>query len=374
MGQPCSLRSSASWGAAEWASVQAWGSAPPDDVFHLLHWRVDFSAKEFHPFIDGVEFPPQVAGRDERDWDQSRTSGVMKIRIGGTVKVATDSFDGLIAHVAIFSGLLSDGRIKAHFAGRLGDMGAETFDVRIANMLTGVGWGGGTLLDTTSAITLTAITDTDSTVLAELRRAAASEGGSVFVGKDGRVVARARHYQSLNNSASKITFNTNFDTFEAEADTDVLFNIISATLSSGPVLRAEDETSKDKYGPVNLPLTLIDLSEAQGSDLILEKLARFKDPNFRTEELSFNPETSAAALWPQLRDHNLGDRITLAATPPGGAGALAVDLYLEQIEVQGDQSNIKATYQLSPAANDQFWILGDAKLSLLGETTRLAAS
>lgn len=348
------------------------GNAFFDQTFVADTWvhavaTVDFSEKRITGYINGT-----LAGSFVLDlWDQSRSTGEMEVKIAETGG-GLGNFDGLISHVAIYPTLLSSGRIKAHYAARVGNFAAESFDTRIGNILAAVGWGGGNLLDT-SSISLTTISDLDSTVLAALRRAAAAEGGSVYIGPDGRVIGRGRHYTSLQQHTAAFTYATNFASFEAESDNDFLYNIISATLADGTIIRAEDDTSKNSFGPSNLQIDKVDLSQADAADLVLEQLSRFKDPKFRTEKISFTPETDAANLWPEVRDRDLLDRITLAATPPGGGSALAIDLHIEHIGYRGTPSELTIDYRLSPASQDQFWILGNANLSLLGTTTILAA-
>ncbi len=231
-------------GPAEWESIHAWNFRGLDDEWTFAAFKVEFATKRITAIINGIEYHTEIAD----DWDQARSTGVMKLRIGGDVKSSDYSFDGRIAHALIFPTLLPNGRIKALYAAKISTMVSEVFDVRMANILAAIEWGGGSLLSDRSTTALTAITDTDSTVLAQLRRAAQSEGGSVLVGKDGRILGRDRHWQSLESGVSSFAFDTNFIDFSGEADNDRLFNVVSLTTAADELVRAENQDSKDQFG------------------------------------------------------------------------------------------------------------------------------
>jgi len=90
------------------------------------------------------------------------------------------------------------------------------------------------------------------------------------------------------------------------------------------------------------------------------------------EAITFNPDSDAATLWPEVRDRDIGHRVTMAATPPGGAGALSIELFIERITVTGNLKGVTVEFQLYPAGATAFWIMDDPLASLMGETTVLA--
>ena len=333
-----------------------------EDTWHYVVVTVDISAKTFTPYADGVLGGPVVLS----GWDQTRTTGTMSIKIAEATGLS--NFDGLLAQVWIDAGLIPRGRIQTHYHALYGPFDAETYDARVGTIMSELGWGGGTLLDA-STTTLTAVTNTRSSALAAIRRAELSESASVFVGKEGRLRGHARHYGILKQPDSIFTHATNFSTFLPGSDVDRLYNQVTLTLSDGTVITAENAASRTSYGASSLSRSKIDLGEVLGAAYADEFLTRFKDPAFRAETLTYHPDTDAANLWAELRDREIGDRITLAATPPGGAGALSIEMFIERIGVAGSLSDTRVTYQLSPASASNFWVLDHATLSVLGTST-----
>ncbi len=322
---------------------------------------VDFSAKSMTAYIDGVATGSFILDK----WDQTRTAGTMTVKIAETTSSTVANFDGLISQVAIYNKILSPGRIAAHAEAAAHAFAAATYDTRIGSTLTAVEWGGGSDLRAGQS-TLTALTDSDSSVLVALRRAAQSEDGEVLMGRDGRVVGRDRFSRELQTS-SNFTFKENFQKVQLGMDDTLIFNQVKIATATAGTLRASDKTSQTSFGPRLFSRTNLDISADDASDMALAIVARFKNPELRIEKIFVRPEGSPATLWPQFRDRDIGDLITFVVEPPPKTGnAINTDLYIERISATVTPETVDIVLQCSPANRQALWILDVSKLN---ETT-----
>lgn len=283
----------------------------------------------------------------------------------------------------------------------------ELSGARVNRVLDAVGWTTGTSwvldsatnsqLDSTTVLSPTegdrAVMGGQTTVQAEtleeanaldhLHEVALAENGLLFVAKGGALAFHERHYRLKPvNTTSKATFGDDlsempFVDFELAYDDRDLYNEIRCTRQGGTTQTAEDATSKLEYFERTLTEDgLLAATDAEMADRANWLLSRRKDPAWRVESITLDPEGDDA-LWPVVLGLELGDRITVNRRPDGG-DLIGGDYHVEHIAW-----NISATFRwrvtlrLSPADPTTYWHVSDgsdeyAPYAVLGVTTVLA--
>jgi hypothetical protein len=130
-------------------------------------------------------------------------------------------------------------------------------------------------------------------------------------------------------------------------------------------VKAEDSTSQTAYGirelRVNVPWQQ-GINIAQ--DLADAWCQFYKDPNKSCR-------VTMEANYPTSIERELGDKITFTAA----LYDISAELYrLGKIQIESMDENLeglRVTWWLEPADDQQWWKLGDAGFSELGDTTRL---
>ena len=205
-----------------------------------------------------------------------------------------------------------------------------------------------------------------------------SENGLLIGEPDGTVSFQGRHWRMLNSASSSGTFGESVGqipyTDDATYDDDDarIANIVSVTPTGGTAVVVEDATSQGDYFERRLNRTLETSSVSVATDAANFLLARYKDPSPRIPTLSVSllaAKLKSAALVPVLLAAGNSDRFTWKRA---AASPISDDVYVEQIaETVTPGSDWQMTFQLSPAADESGWVLGDSVLGVLGETTRL---
>jgi hypothetical protein len=110
-----------------------------------------------------------------------------------------------------------------------------------------------------------------------------------------------------------------------------------------------DAASISRYGKRPQSLTGLPVTTDSVAELTsVAMLAKYKDPMERITQLSFNTLDSNVAL--QLFRRDLMDKIRVLRTPPGGGARIQQDLYIQKIDVSGDNSGApwSITWGVSP--------------------------
>lgn len=210
------------------------------------------------------------------------------------------------------------------------------------------------------------------------------ESGLVFIAGDGKITFQDRHWRLTNSLTSVATYTDAtggalpwYRTTKTFDDQNI-WNEIRVTRTGGVEQVASDSASKAAYFTRTLPRNLPILTDAEALRLAQWLLAIYKDPLFRFTSVTLDG-LSDDALWPHMLGRILSERVTIVETPPGGAGTITQECYIEgvahTVTADDDGAKWRTTFQLSPAATGAanfFWVLNDPVLSILGSTTRLA--
>ena len=97
----------------------------------------------------------------------------------------------------------------------------------------------------------------------------------------------------------------------------------------------------------------------------------YKDPQYRITSLVLDPEYDTGQVYPHLLGRELGDVVTVRATPLGGGSRIEQISFIEGIALDWTAAGgvWAGTWQLSQADTNSYWLL---KQSALNVNTALA--
>lgn len=216
--------------------------------------------------------------------------------------------------------------------GEPGAFPAQTTDERVNAVADAMGWPASLRSIGAGASILDAYTFPSGgtqSVLGHLQAVTGESGeqGFLFIDAAGRLVFLGRHAQYLPpyDAAELVLVDDHQDgavTYQGETnsyDADLIFNKFSGSRQGGATLWVEDEASRDDF----LSRKHSDISSTVASDaellaLLQFRLRQFAQPMARIETLTVMPGNSTEALA-ALLSLELGDRVTIEETPPGGS-------------------------------------------------------
>jgi len=181
----------------------------------------------------------------------------------------------------------------------------------------------------------------------ELRDAERAEmpDGLLFVNKSGAITLLAADHRS---SSPYNTVQATFDDDGTDlpyADLTVdyseafLFNDWNVTREGrvGVLQNAQDATSLSRYKKRSQSITDVPVTtNAQASTIGSALLAKYKDPFQRVTTLAL--DASIPDVTEAVFRRDLGDRIRVFRTPPGGGSRIDQTLFIQKIQIDGDNS------------------------------------
>ncbi|RJQ04815.1 MAG: hypothetical protein C4551_10065 [Bacillota bacterium] len=276
----------------------------------------------------------------------------------------------------------------------LDDIGWTTGDAWVLDSLSNSQLGTSTILAPTSgdryvmlgkttvqAQTFTASDKVDA--LAHLQDVEKAEYGQLFMGREGALYFRDRHYLLRpDHQTPKAIFGDGggdelpYVDFEPSYDDSELYNEVVCQRKNGAAQTASDGASKFDHFARTLPDTdLLAASDSEMADRANWLLARRKDPQWRIKTIVLDPEGDDR-LWPIVLGTEIGDRYTIRRRPGGGA-LIEADYEVQCIEVLiSEEFRWQFIWTLWPSDPTKYWHVtnGDdefAPYAVLGETTVL---
>ena len=249
---------------------------------------------------------------------------------------------------------------------------AEDSGARVSSVLASDAdlWSGTTDIDTGDS-TLTAGTATGN-VLAYLRQVAQSEGGFLFVSRDGKLTFRNRNNPAQNPDGLTLsdaggTACTPYTSIRRNAGVEDLYNVISGTVGETE-LSASDQDSIDDYGVRDLELGDLFLSASDAQDRLDYELAKRSRPLTRVFAVEVDQLSTPSGCTKTL-DHELGEAVTVVFTPPGVAQQTetAVVIAIEHLFTVGQ--SWRTVFGMIPRDGSPFLILDDVTYGLLDTGT-----
>lgn len=207
-----------------------------------------------------------------------------------------------------------------------------------------------------------------------------SEFGELYVAADGTMTFRDRTAVSSETRTitSQATFGDgggselpfydvtlSYDTKRIRNDIAVVYN------EAGDTAYASDSISISKYGRMQYQVQVSINDDSTPQRLAALLLMIYKDPQVRIDTLVLKPRRNPTLLWPQALGRELGDRVTVKVTPPGGGSRISSDVFLRGIHHDvasaGDDWTTTFTFQ-SAATFTGYFIIGTSQI---GSTTDL---
>jgi hypothetical protein len=279
--------------------------------------------------------------------------------LGATSGPDTQYFD----EIAFYRRGLSAARIWAHYeAGRLRGFPTQRTDLRIGAVLDAVGSHAprnlqiGGLTNGERDIIPTFMEGQPA--LDELLNAMKAESvdAMFFVAGDGTVTFLPTTQRNVNPyDTVQATFGDAGGSELPYVDLDLdysdafLANEWNVTRDGGLVQTRSDATSIARYGRRPQSLTgLPVVSDADADNIAVAMLAKYKDPYTRVTSLTL--DTSVPSVTEAVFRLDLGDRIRVLRTPPGGGARVDQTLFVQKISDAGanDQKPWSITLGVSP--------------------------
>ena len=251
----------------------------------------------------------------------------------------------------------------------------ELSSVRIGNILDEIGWSSSKRDIATGVLDVQAVTQ-DQDALTALRITAQSEGGEIFMAKDGDVKFNNRRTLLLNQTSAG-TFGVGvgeipYNDVALNFDNTLLRNDWRITRVGGTEQTAQDTTSITKYGSRIVKRTgQLQVSDADALSVAQQLEAKFGDVGERVDSMVFSPKSNTI-IWTHALGAELFDRY-IAKIPVPNGDTVQTNVNIQRIAHKIDAKNKTWTWTIntSPANELGAWLIGISGNSELDLTTRL---
>lgn len=207
-----------------------------------------------------------------------------------------------------------------------------------------------------------------------LQRAAASEGGALFISRDGNLTFRQRDHVATNRLTLSDDGDAGAIEYEALDQTfgvDTVKNRIRLAGTTGNIQSATDEDSQAAYKIVR---TLERLDQMNSDDDEVQRQADFLLQRFHRPEKRFRRATVEANLQTEARQAELAqldlfDRIVVERTPPGGGDQIVQGAVVEGLtwRLSPVLQTARVDIDLSAGPNRVPFILDDPNFGVLDQ-------
>jgi hypothetical protein len=201
-------------------------------------------------------------------------------------------------------------------------------------------------------------TDLSANAVEELKLTTDSEGGGLYVGKDGAVVfedstalvenARSNTPQAVyGDGPGELPYSD----VQPAYDGDLLVNIASWSRTGGTTQTATDEISRALYRDKRdtSKTNLMCSTDAQVATLAQFFVQRFSKPEDRIASVTIKPRNNPIALFPAVLSREVRDLVRARRRPPGGI-TITRDCHIAGIAHEIDGENWVTTFTLWSAS------------------------
>ena len=343
--------------------------------YHVVFAKPDNTLANSRLYVNGVAYAPSaVTG----GW--APLTGAFALQIG--VVDAGEFYGGVVDEVAIYNYALTAQQVADHYAAGAGVFYAQNTGARINSVLNVAGWPAADRSLGVGDTTIQAGTLTNSSALDHIQNCMDAENGLFFM--TGAGVAKF-----VNRGARLMPpYTVSQGTFGDGGELELLYvdialdysdlqlwNDIRYTRFGGTVQLASDTASQTRYYARTLVKDGL-LANTDNETLQAAQWARdrFRNPALRVQRVIFDGEADPDDLYPHLFGRELGDRVTVRKTPPGGGARIEQVGHIEQIDHEFIAlGGLWVTaWQMSPADLQLYWILEHATQGILGSTTVLS--
>jgi hypothetical protein len=264
----------------------------------------------------------------------------------------------------------------------------EFSGTRINRVLDDIGWPTSDRVIRTGRTAIQAGVYENVNSLEHMDKVRETENGNLFIDELGRVVFHDRHYSIIQQAVPKYIFGNTpgggpdnevpYTSIGFSQDFTLVRNDINGERVGGATGEASDADSIKKVSRRTFTrsgqLFTTDIEANSAASWIL---GLYKDPSYRIKTVSVRPRGSDLSpwcdLWAVALGLKIGDRITVRHRRPNKPTLLfEADAIISAIEHSYDMEDWTTTFELIPAAQTDYWVLGSPTLSRLGRTTRVA--
>lgn len=294
------------------------------------------------------------------------------VAIGGTGGGvgAGNLWKGDISEIVVYPTALTASQVQTLYAAQFEAFQTQLTSERINYVLAESDFLGApiTTVDLETGLTVMSgiNSPTDVTALEAIQQATDTERGWFYIAADGSPTFRNRHYRTLQQTTPIATVDeSDYDFVQAGVDEELLANDIQVG-TPDVTFQARDDASIDEFGRRTLEFTIYPEDQNEGYDYAFYLLSQFANPETRISSLDF--KVVEVSPLDTLLAAELGNRYNIEV--PLSGDDLDLDTYLEKIthDISLDKQ-WTTQWQLSPASSDQFWLMGVAGFSEVGETT-----
>ena len=283
-------------------------------------------------------------------------------------------FTGSIQDFAVWNSRLSSTTISDLYKAGAGTYAAGTrTDERITLLSNLANWmSDGTDLGTGNS-TVLGVQVNGKGLLDALKEVETAEQGRLFMSIDGKIKFVNRNAEGSGNFVtSQATFSDNptagqlaYQDIVLTYDDRYIFNEIRVTQPGGSSYVATDSSSQGKYFKQTLSLdNFIADDPYYLVNTAIYRLAQYKDPQMRIDELTINPrrnrtyQTTCVTL-------DIGDRITVNRTPQNVGSAISKTLIIEGVKHTITRDSWVTIFNTSPTLQNAPFVLDSATLGVL---------
>ena len=178
------------------------------------------------------------------------------------------------------------------------------------------------------------ITDDAPFIAPELRKVAASEGGPLFVSKNGTLTMfnQQQQFTQTKSIVSQVTYGDGGTdmgtTLQLSPDGDSMRNVVNVSMSQGGVYNQQNPTSVNAYGDASMSIDtqVLTLANAQSLANIATGWGGQVYPRLSPVDVVLD----AANIWKPTLDLELMERITVKVKPPTG-NVITVPMLVQSI-------------------------------------------
>jgi Concanavalin A-like lectin/glucanases superfamily len=313
-----------------------------------------------HLFINGVEVATSGGGA----WSpafvatSSYAAGTADMRVGNSGSTITM----LYADMAFYRYGLTAARVLAHYtAGRLRGYNQQATGARIGAVLDTVASQAPRRIGT-GVRSVIPVYMSGQPPLDEIRTAVAAEAvdADFFTASDGTLVFLDSAHRSsspydtpqaiFGDAAGELGYtDLNLEYADSFIANEWTVTRTGSSQVPGQTQTASDAASISRYKKRPQSLTgLPVVSDADASTVATAMLAKYKSPMQVITSLTFS--TLDPAVAEAIFRRELGDKITVKRTPPGGGARISQDLFIQKIEVSGsnDGGPLVVRFGVSP--------------------------
>jgi hypothetical protein len=191
--------------------------------------------------------------------------------------------------------------------------------------------------------------------LGYLQACAEAEAGDFFIKADGEIRfsnrTTALFPTSISATFSDTGSNIPYTTLGITYGSELLYNKIITSIEGGAAQIADDATSQSAYGIISLDFTdLLLETDAQAATLGTSLLERYKNPEYRFDNISAMYNGLSAANQTILSSLELASFVSVTRTFPSGTPSSVTQIVrLEQIRHQISPTGHRVELRLAPA-------------------------